>query len=309
MSIGRTNSGSGNFYAVLGISYPPGSTCTCTDSNNKIMLEDITKSGRWVCPIPNNGKWTVHVTDGVNEVGRDVEINTKGQVANIDIKYELVLLDNGYENVDIIGEWTGSGIEDPYESIVKDDYISLSLTSSYSNGLYHTGGGFIIHSIPINLSNMDRINLDFNYAITSTASHGTINRAIIELGITSHPELLSQYTVKSVTYDAGRLSTDGNVYKEEVLDLSDIPPGEYYIYSRGEIQKSSSTSNDTATLLLNIVSIKAKYKNKIVISDDLLPETKSALQLVYDSLGEASQNQVVAVEEVKDLFDRYGVDY
>lgn len=38
-------------------------------------------------------------------------------------------------------------------------------------------------------------------------------------------------------------------------------------------------------------------------------ETKNALQTVYDALNQGQKKKIVKNEEVKDLFDRYGVEY
>ena len=38
-------------------------------------------------------------------------------------------------------------------------------------------------------------------------------------------------------------------------------------------------------------------------------ETKIALQTVYDSLNQGQRKQIVKDENVKALFDRYGVEY
>lgn len=38
-------------------------------------------------------------------------------------------------------------------------------------------------------------------------------------------------------------------------------------------------------------------------------ETKNALQTIYDALNHGQQKQLVKNEEVKALFDRYGVQY
>jgi hypothetical protein len=38
-------------------------------------------------------------------------------------------------------------------------------------------------------------------------------------------------------------------------------------------------------------------------------ETKAALQLVYDGLNQGQQKKILKNEEVKALFDRYGVVY
>lgn len=38
-------------------------------------------------------------------------------------------------------------------------------------------------------------------------------------------------------------------------------------------------------------------------------ETRAALQTVYDSLNKGQQNKLLKEEAVKELFDRYGVEY
>ena len=38
-------------------------------------------------------------------------------------------------------------------------------------------------------------------------------------------------------------------------------------------------------------------------------ETKEALQIVYDSLNQGQQKKLLKQDAVKELFDRYGVEY
>lgn len=38
-------------------------------------------------------------------------------------------------------------------------------------------------------------------------------------------------------------------------------------------------------------------------------DTRTALQTMYDALNQGQQKQIVKDEEVKALFDRYGVEY
>ena len=38
-------------------------------------------------------------------------------------------------------------------------------------------------------------------------------------------------------------------------------------------------------------------------------ETRNALQVVYDSLNQGQQKKLLKEEAVKELFDRYGVEY
>lgn len=42
---------------------------------------------------------------------------------------------------------------------------------------------------------------------------------------------------------------------------------------------------------------------------EVIDETKTALQTVYDSLNQGQQKKIVKDEKVKALFDRYGVKY
>ena len=42
---------------------------------------------------------------------------------------------------------------------------------------------------------------------------------------------------------------------------------------------------------------------------EVYEETKAALQTVYDALNQGQQNKLLKEESVKELFDRYGVEY
>ena len=52
--------------------------------------------------------------------------------------------------------------------------------------------------------------------------------------------------------------------------------------------------------------------NKYVLEEktnNVIEETKNALQTMYDALNRGQQKQIVKNEKVKALFDRYGVEY
>ena len=44
-------------------------------------------------------------------------------------------------------------------------------------------------------------------------------------------------------------------------------------------------------------------------AESVYTETKQALQTVYDALNQGQQKKILKDEEVKTLFDRYGVNY
>lgn len=49
-----------------------------------------------------------------------------------------------------------------------------------------------------------------------------------------------------------------------------------------------------------------KWQDK---ADEVVFETRDALQTVYDALNHGQQQKLLKDEDVKELFDRYGVDY
>ena len=51
---------------------------------------------------------------------------------------------------------------------------------------------------------------------------------------------------------------------------------------------------------------------KVVLKEKtnkVINNTKEALQTVYDSLNNGQKKQIIKVEKVKELFDRYHVEY
>ena len=44
-------------------------------------------------------------------------------------------------------------------------------------------------------------------------------------------------------------------------------------------------------------------------TDKVMEQTKEALQIVYDALNQGQQKKILKDEKVKELFDRYNVEY
>ena len=40
-----------------------------------------------------------------------------------------------------------------------------------------------------------------------------------------------------------------------------------------------------------------------------MSDTKTALQTLWDNINKGQQKQIIKLPEIKELFDRYGVDY
>lgn len=94
------------FAATIDITYPAGSTCTCSDGTTTLSAPDT--SGTWACIVPNAGTWTVTATDGVENTSESVSITTDGQIAAIELSYLLWLYKSGNTYNAVTGGWSVS---------------------------------------------------------------------------------------------------------------------------------------------------------------------------------------------------------
>lgn len=94
------------FSATINITYPAGSTCTCSDGTTTISAPDT--SGTWACIVPNAGTWTVAATDGVENTSESVSITTDGQIVAIELSYLLWLYKSGNTYNAVTGGWSVS---------------------------------------------------------------------------------------------------------------------------------------------------------------------------------------------------------
>lgn len=94
------------FTATINITYPAGSTCTCSDGTTTLSAPDI--SGTWACIVPNAGTWTAAATDGVENTSESVSITTDGQIVAIELSYLLWLYKSGNTYNAVTGGWSVS---------------------------------------------------------------------------------------------------------------------------------------------------------------------------------------------------------
>ena len=166
--ITRRGGGTSKVFAVIGVSYPEGSTCTCTDGTKTLKLKDT--SGQGIFLIPYAATWTVMCYDGAdygsseNKKSENVEITTEGQIENIVLNYQLVLFDSttspssafsGSFSTKAIplsssfGDYTGA----PSASYSNDGYVLLSQAHHQCGFWYYSKDGGLI-----DLSNYSTVN-------------------------------------------------------------------------------------------------------------------------------------------------------
>ena len=111
-------------YAVIGVTYPSGSTVTCTNGSKTLTAKDTT--GKALFVIPSAGTWTVKAVKGSQSTSKAVSITAEGQVATVTLTYELYLF-SGSET------WTLKQRINGYGAVTTSKN-TLTLTGSMASG-------------------------------------------------------------------------------------------------------------------------------------------------------------------------------
>lgn len=90
--------------SIIYITYPAGSACTCTNGTKTLKARDT--SGKALFNV-TAGSWTVTAASGSNTKSQTVTV-TEGTAALVELKFSLVLFDDGTDNTAVTGGWTKS---------------------------------------------------------------------------------------------------------------------------------------------------------------------------------------------------------
>lgn len=155
--VGITNSsGIGKIYAVIGVTYPTGSTCTCTDGAKTLTAKDTT--GRALFVIPSAGTWTVTAVSGDKTASKAVSITTEGQVEVVTLTYELYIFKSGS------GLTAGYSVAGSGGNVSKN---SISWSGSSSDG------GISVYIKPaVALNNYTKLCFDFECSYNWGGNYG-----------------------------------------------------------------------------------------------------------------------------------------
>lgn len=125
----------GKLFAVIAVTYPAGSTCTCVNGTKTYTAKDT--SGQWIFRIPSAGTWTVTATDGTNTKTQEVSITAEQQAEKVTLAYwSGELYDAGNQYTDITGGWIRHGTGGTVT--FNDDNIYLETLQDYSFGTINT---------------------------------------------------------------------------------------------------------------------------------------------------------------------------
>jgi hypothetical protein len=162
--VSGTYSGSSTLYAAIGVTYPSGSTCTCT--NGTTTFSDSNTDGQVVFSIPSAGTWTVSCTNGTKTATKSVKITADGQCEDIELMYEYVVLSaaNGLaSNFDLLGAYISPAID-------VTSYSTLKITGRMSWSEYTADVHVCLTANPNSVSstNIPASKITFPYSTSET---------------------------------------------------------------------------------------------------------------------------------------------
>ena len=192
-------------YAVIRVTYPSGSTCTCTNGSKTLTAKDT--SGKALFVIPSAGTWTVKAVSGSKSTSKTVSITAEGQVETVTLSYELVLFNNGV----VSGyAWNSSNFDSGYgDAKVSGGLIYLYGYTWDNNISLQSGWGEIGISSAIGLSDYSALKVRLEKI------NGADGTAKIQVGTTA---LGDNTATKKVTLTAGTTTS---------LDISSITGSKY----------------------------------------------------------------------------------
>lgn len=215
--ITRRGGSSAKVYAVIGVTYPTGSTCTCTDGVKTLTAKDTT--GKVLFVIPSAGTWTVKAVSGSKSTSKTVSITAEGQVETVVLTYEFFIFKNGSgltSGYSVAGSggnvsknsisWSGSSSDGGISVYIKpavalNDYSKLCVDFECS---YNWGGdygmGFGVGTDAAAATTIN--NTNWTAKVTSTAQ-GAIARNTVQCDISA---LMDSEYIKIVgSYSAGKV--------------------------------------------------------------------------------------------------------
>lgn len=201
-------SGGAKAFAVIGVTYPAGSVCTCSDGIKTLKLKDT--GGQDFFLIPYAGTWTVTCTDGENKKSESVEITSEGQSVSVELSYETYIYKQGETDITLNSDWAL-----PSSPPVDDWRYSGDSVSLESDGSVKSSGGKLVRALKVDLTDVNE--LFFEVKISAYKYKGHVGVA------TAWPYSNSDFTYVAKTDFAD--TTDVQIVTVDTSALT----GEYWV--------------------------------------------------------------------------------
>ena len=221
--IEKSEASAGKLFAVIGVTYPAGSTCTCTNGSKTLTAKGT--SGKAIFVIPSAGTWTVTAVSGSKSKSKEISITAEGQVETVTLTYAFFIFESGS------GLTSGYSIESIVNNITSAPTVSndtISWTGSSSSG------GISLYIKPaLELSNYTKLCVDFECSYNYGGNYG--------MGFGVGTDAASASMITNTNWTAKVTSTaQGPIARNTVqCDISALTDSEYIkvvgSYSAGKI--------------------------------------------------------------------------
>nr|DAH10163.1 MAG TPA: hypothetical protein [Caudoviricetes sp.] len=125
-----TRRGGGTPYAAIGVTYPSGSVCTCTNGTLTLTAKDT--SGKAIFVIPSAGTWTVTAVSGSKSTSKTVSITAEGQVETVTLMFETILWEAGSDqNTSLTGGFGTNNTSYASYVTVGDSTVTITGNRTY----------------------------------------------------------------------------------------------------------------------------------------------------------------------------------
>lgn len=205
MSKGFITGGGGGvkLFAVISVTYPAGSVCTCTKGTKTYKAKNT--SGLALFAVPEVGDWTVSCTDGTHVNSQTVSITAEGQSANVRLHYfDGTIYDAGTVNVEM------EMISSPAD-VYSVTYNASSLTFEYGGG---QAAGFLAVKVDVTDYSTLKVTHEGNNSGAGLGNVAINDTNTVAYG--SQPEAKSAFN---------HMNSNANTVE---LDISSFS-GEYYV--------------------------------------------------------------------------------
>lgn len=197
--------GGAKVFGVIGVTYPAGSTLTCTNGTKTLTAK--TTNGNWGFVVPSGGTWTVTATDGSDTANETVEITAEGQSVSVVLSYRLVIFDgeNGGDNTAVTGGW--SAVNGGTLNVTAEQ-ITFCSTAANSKRTGATNNPIPLHGkklLRVRGGNNEAYN-SLNNAILVLSSRNNADSAVVVGSAMPHKD------AKEVTIPLDGLSAGQNYY-------------------------------------------------------------------------------------------------
>ena len=214
----KSEASAGKLFAVIGVTYPAGSTCTCTNGSKTLTAKDA--SGKALFVIPSAGTWTVKAVKGSQSKSKAVSITAEGQVETVTLMFELYLFTSGEGVVD---DWTPL-----YGGYTNAAVTSEKMTLNSGEAFYYSSTVAVTSNNAIDLSGYSKLVVD-----VQTNKSATDNvYAWVGVSATKFKRGAESSTI-SISNSAAYTKISTTTRYEIEVDIADINTGYVFVASNG----------------------------------------------------------------------------